>query len=183
MSGLASKSQLRMSFLRWAIVTVPAVLFLGAFSGRLGGSADSRWYKALIPADLVLPGWVFGAVWTTLYIMMGIALAMILHARGARGRGIALTLFFVQLVMNLAWSPLFFGAHQVTLALFLIIAMFFTVVATTFAFARIRKLAAWLLVPYMAWLTIATFLNYQIDQRNPNAETLVPGGPSTQITL
>src|SRR3546814_12915118 len=90
---------------------------------------------------------------------------MILHARGAKGRGFALLLFSVQLAANFAWSPLFFGRHQVTSALFLIIFMLMVTVATAFAFAPIRKAAAWLLVPYMAWLGFATVLTFQIDQR------------------
>src|SRR3546814_11094382 len=106
---------------------------------------------------------------------------MILHARGAKWRGFALLLFFVQLVANFAWSPLFFGRHQVTSALYLIIFMLMVTVATAFAFAPIRKAAAWLLVPYMAWLGFATVLTFQIDQRNPDAETLVPHAASTQI--
>src|SRR3546814_20621767 len=106
---------------------------------------------------------------------------MILHARVAKGRGFALLLFFVQLAANFAWSPLFFGRHQVTSALFLIIFMLMVTVATAFAFAPIRKAAAWLLVPYMAWLGFATVLTFQIDQRNPDAETLVPHAARTQI--
>src|SRR3546814_6297543 len=92
---------------------------------------------------------------------------MILHARGAKGRGFALLLFFVQLIANFAWSPLFFGQHQVTTALYLIIFILMVTVATAFAFAPIRKAAAWLLVPYMVWLSFAAILNFQIDQRNP----------------
>jgi tryptophan-rich sensory protein len=106
---------------------------------------------------------------------------MILHARGARGRGFALALFFVQLIANFAWSPLFFGMHQVTAALYLVIFILMVTIATTFAFAPIRKAAAWLLVPYMIWLSFATILNFQIDQRNPDAETLVPAAATSQI--
>ena len=102
---------------------------------------------------------------------------------GAPGRPLALTLFGVQLLLNLAWTPLFFAAHQVTLALFLILAILLLTVATTFSFARIRKAAAWLLVPYMMWLSIAAVFNYQINVLNPDAETLVPEAPRTQIAL
>jgi translocator protein len=184
MSQLASPGQLRMSFVRWAMVTVPGIVLLGFLVGKLSNSGNgNRWFNALVPPDLVLPGWVFGVVWTVLYILMGIALAMILNARGAKGRSTAVTLFAVQLIMNLAWSPLFFFAHQVTLALVLIISLLVTVIITTFAFAKVRKGAAWLLVPYMVWLSLATIFNFQIDQRNPNAETLVPTRPGTQILL
>lgn len=184
MSQLASKEQLRMSFVRYALVTVPSILFLGFLSGKLANSGyENRWFLALSRPEIVPPGWVFGAVWTTLYILLGVSLAMILFARGAPGRPLALGLFAGQLVLNLAWTPLFFAAHQVSLALFLIVAILLVTIATTFSFARIRKTAAWLLVPYMVWLSFATILNYQIDTLNPDAETLVPEAPRTQITL
>ncbi len=184
MGQIASKEQLRMSFARWALVTVPAILLLGMAAGRMSGSGyGNRWFDALSKPDIIPPGWVFGVVWTLLYIMLGVALAMILHARGARGRGLALGLFFTQLVLNLFWSPLFFAAHQVTLAFWLILGILVLTIATTFAFAPIRKTAAWLLVPYMVWLSFASIINYKVDVMNPDAETLVPEAPSTNIQL
>jgi translocator protein len=181
---IASKNQLRMSFLRWAMVTVPAIVLLGFTSGQLSNSGyGNRWFDALTKPDWMPPGWAFGVIWTALYIMMGVAVAMILYARGSQGRGLALSLFAAQLVLNLAWSPLFFASHQVSLALVVIIAILLLTIGTTFAFARIRKAAAWLLVPYMVWLSLATLLNYQIDRMNPDAETLVPEQPRTQIIL
>ena len=92
-------------------------------------------------------------------------------------------LFFAQLIANFAWSPVFFGAHQVTSALYLIIFILMLAIATALAFAPIRKAAAWLLVPYILWLGFAAVLNFQIDQRNPDAEgkgVVVPAA-STQI--
>ena len=96
-------------------------------------------------------------------------------------RGFALLLFFGQLIANFAWSPLFFGMHQVTTALYLIIFILMVTIATAFAFAPIRKAAAWLLVPYMVWLSFAAILNFQIDQLNPDAENkgvVVPAATS-----
>lgn len=184
MSQLASREQLRMSFVRYALVTVPAIMFLGFLSGKLANSGyENRWFLALSRPDIVPPGWVFGAVWTTLYVLLGVSLAMILFARGAPGRPLALALFAVQLVLNLAWTPLFFAGHQVSLALFVIVAILLVTIATAFSFARIRKTAAWLLVPYLIWLSFATILNYKIDVLNPDAETLVPEAPRTQIAL
>ncbi len=184
MGQLASKGQLRMSFVRWALVTVPAIVFVGFLSGRISNSGyGNRWFDALSKPDIIPPGWVFGVAWTILYILLGIALALILNARGAQGRGIALALFFGQLLLNFIWSPLFFGAHQVSLALLLILMILGLAIATTFAFARIRKAAAWLLVPYLVWLSFASILNYKIDRMNPDAETLVPEAPRTQIVL
>jgi translocator protein len=181
---LASKEQLRMSFARWALVTVPLILLLGFLMASLSNSGDqSRWYQGLIKPILTPPGWAFPVVWTTLYVMLGLALAMILDARGAKGRGAAIGLFVVQMILNLIWSPTFFAAHQVSVALIIIMLMFAFAVATTFAFARVRKTAAWLMVPYLAWLTIAFLLNLQIDLANPDAETFVPEAARTTIPL
>jgi len=184
MNEIASKWQLRSEFLRRAVVCVPLILLLGFTSGQLVVAGDDNgWYRMLDLPALRPPNWAFPVVWTILYVLMGVSLAIVLSARGARGRGFAIALFGVQLVMNLIWSPLFFGAHQVSLALILIVALFFAALATTIAFGRIRPLAAWLLVPYLAWLVIASALNWQIDRANPDAETLVPPAHSTQIAL
>ncbi|WP_375402523.1 TspO/MBR family protein [uncultured Sphingomonas sp.] len=182
MGGLASKGQLRMSFLRWAVVTVPAVLLLGFASGSIApaGSANA-WYAALVKPAATPPGWAFPVAWTTLYALMGLALAIVLHARGARGRGTAIALFAVALGLNLVWPPLFFGAHRVTLAWMLIAAMLVSGILATVAFGRIRTTAAWALVPYLVWIGYAGVLNWRIDRLNPGAENLAPGGHTTQI--
>ncbi|BAK65411.1 MULTISPECIES: TspO/MBR family protein [Sphingobium] len=182
MNEIASRGQLRLSYLRWALVTVPTIMFLGVVSGYVSGSGyGNRWFAALDKPDVTPPGWVFGTVWPLLYLLMGLALAMVLHARGARGRGIAITLFLVQLACNLAWSPLFFGAHEATLAFYLILVILALAVVTTLLFGRVRTLAAWLMVPYLVWLSFASILAYQIDRANPDAESLVPPGVRTQI--
>src|SRR3546814_19392882 len=86
-------------------------------SGRIAGSGHgNRWFAALAKPDIVPPGWVFATAWPLLYLLIGLAIAMILHARGARMRGPAIVLFVVQFILNLVWSPLFFAAHQVTSA-------------------------------------------------------------------
>jgi tryptophan-rich sensory protein len=93
------------------------------------------------------PAWLFPVAWTSLYILMGLAIALILHARGARGRGLAITLFVAQLLLNYLWSPVFFGMHKVGLALGIIIAMLLLAGAATILFARIRRTAALLMLP------------------------------------
>lgn len=169
---------------RKAVVTVPLVLLLGIASGRLAGSGyDNPWFAVLHKPGAMPPGWAFGVAWSLLYILQGVALAMIVNARGNRLRGMAIALFVVQLAANLAWSPTFFALHQVTVAYWLILLMIVLVFATTLAFAQIRKPAAWLLVPYLAWLCFAAALNGDIKRLNPDAERLVPGATSTQIAL
>lgn len=181
---IASKGQLRLAYLRWAIVTVPFILLLGFASGRLFPSGEENpWYQMLVKPDATPPGWVFPVAWTALYVLLGLALAMIVNARGSRLRRPALILFAIQMAANLAWSPLFFGYHQVSAALLLIVAVLVLALATTLVFARIRKGAAWLMAPYLAWLCLAAVLNYQIDRLNPNAETLVPGSSTSQMSI
>jgi benzodiazapine receptor len=142
---------------------------------------ESDWYRALAKPGATPPGWVFPVVWSSLYVMMGLALAMILNARGAGARGLGITLFVAQFALNLAWTPLFFGAHRIALALLVIVAMTALTIATAFAFARVRKAAAWLLVPYMVWISFASVLTWRIGQLNPHAETLVPAPQTTQM--
>lgn len=181
---IASKRQLRLAFFRWAMVTVPFIVLLGFLSGRIVPSADTNlWYQMLQKPPLTPPGWVFPIAWTIIYVLMGLALAMILNARGAAWRGPALALFAVQMVGNLAWTPLFFGAHQLFWALVLIVVTFLLALATTILFGRIRTRAAWLMVPYLAWLCFAGMLNLGFDRLNPNAEALVPGAQAPQINL
>lgn len=129
------------------------------------------------------PGWVFGAAWTTLYLLLGIALALILHARGARGRGAALALFASQLLLNFAWSPMFFALHEVRIAFFMIVAIILLSIAATFLFARIRTAAALLMLPYLLWLAFAGYLTLAIDALNPDAAALAPPARSADILI
>lgn len=182
--GMALPGQLRMSFARWALVTVPGIVFLGFLSGRAANSGEgNRWFAMLDKPAAMPPGWVFGGTWTVLYILMGVALAMILNARGARWRRAAIVAFAVQLALNLAWSPLFFAAHRVVAAFWLILAILVAAVVTTVVFGRVRRGAAWLMVPYLAWLAFAAILNWQVHALNPGAATLVPTPPRTHIAL
>jgi len=182
MNQIASASQPRMSLLRWALIIIPLTMFLGFLSGTMSGStAENGWYQALIKPAIQPPGWVFGVVWPTLYLLMGLAFAMVLAAHGARVRTVAIGLFLLQFVINLSWSPIFFGQHEVTAAFFIILVMLGVAIATTFAFARVRKASAWLKVPYLVWISFASILNFQIDQLNPDAESLYVPATSSQI--
>jgi translocator protein len=183
MTGLASRSQLRMSFLRHALVTVPLVVLLGSVSGRIANSGyGNSWFDALVKPEIMPPGWVFGAVWTLLYILLGLVLAMLLHARGARGRGVVLAVFGAQLVLNYSWSPIFFAYHEIGLALLVIGAMILLTLLLIVLTWRIRRVAALFLLPYLAWLCFAALLTSEIGRLNPAAEVAPqPGG--TDIVL
>lgn len=171
MTELASPGQMRASFLRWALFVVPGILFLGFFSGQLAGSgSDNVWFVDLIKPSLYPPPQVFGIVWSVLYVVIGIALTLVITARGAPGRGLAIGAFMVQLLLNLAWSPLFFGAHQMVAALALLVVLDMAIVVTIVLFRRVRPLAAWLLLPYLAWCLFATLLNWQFLEVNPGGQ-------------
>ncbi|MEJ2409579.1 MAG: tryptophan-rich sensory protein [Novosphingobium sp.] len=168
MTLLASSGQLRASFIRWALVCIPLVVLLGFLSGKVAQSGpENPWFAALVKPEAYPPPQIFGIVWTALYILMGLALATILSARGARGRGLAVIVFLVQFALNLAWSPVFFGAHQMTGGLMLIAILDVVALITVFLFSKVRSVAAMLLVPYVAWLFFATYLNFAFLQANP----------------
>ena len=184
MTGLASRGQLRMSLLRYGLVTIPLVLLLGTISGRIASAGEGNsWFTALAKPDFMPPGWVFGATWTILYVLLGLALAMLLHARGAHWRGPAIGLFLFQLVLNYAWSPLFFGWHQIGWALLLIAAMIALTVALIVLLWGIRRVAALLLLPYLAWLCFAALLTFSVWTLNPDAGEVVPQPVTTDIVL
>ena len=159
---LASPGQLRAAFLRWALVIVPGILFLGFFSSALAGNQNGNpWFIDLIKPPLYPPPWVSGVISSILYVVIGLALVMVITARGAPGPGLAIAAFAVQLLLNLAWSPTFFGAHQMLPALIVLLALDAAIVVTIMPFGRVRPMAAILLLPYLAWYLFATMLNWQ----------------------
>lgn len=171
-----------MSLLRWILFVVPVTVLIGfAFSQFANSGDENRWFQALAKPSAQPPGWAFGAAWALLYTMMGTALAMVLHARGAPLRGPAIILYLVQYALNLFWPILFFGMHQVAAAFWLLVIITLLALGTTLVFGRIRKAAAWLMVPYLAWLCFAAALNHEIDRLNPDAETLVVPAARSQI--
>ncbi len=191
MTELALPGQLRAAFLRWALVLVPGLLMLGFFSGMVAGSGPGNpWFDDLVKPAIYPPPAAFGIVWSILYVVMGLlyvvmglALAMITAARRAPGRGIAIAMFALQFVVNLAWTPLFFGAHQITAALVLIGVLDVLVIATIMLFRRIRPLAAWLLLPYLVWILFATALNYEFLRANSDADGQSYSGAATRVVI
>lgn len=182
MTELASKGQLRGSLLRWALVLVPGVLLLGLLSGRVGGSgAGNPWFAALTKPALYPAPEIFGLAWAALYVLMGLALAMVASARGAHWRAAALAAFAVQLALSLAWPPLFFGARQIVAALALLVALDVALVVTIVLFRHVRPVAALLLLPCLAWLLFATALNWQFHLANPDADGREVSGAVTRV--
>jgi tryptophan-rich sensory protein len=160
----------RRTWWKYALVTVPAIVLLGVASGRLSGSGyGNPWFDALVKPTFMPPGWTFGAVWTTLYVLLGVALAMVLAQPPSKERRTALKLFVIQLVLNFAWSPIFFAGHDIQLASIVIFVMAIIAAVAARLFFRIRPLAGLLMTPYLAWLCFAAALNTAIDSLNPGA--------------
>jgi len=184
MNQLASTGQLRASLLRWALFLVPTTVLLGFVSGQLGGSGpDNPWFAGLAKPGIYPPPLAFPIVWGLLYVLMGLAAAMVGSAWGARGRGLALAAFAVQLLVNLTWSPVFFGLHLISAALGVILAMDLLVLVTVLLFWRVRPLAGALLLPYLAWILFATVLTWQFLQLNPDADGMPTANAVTRVQL
>ncbi|MGI8943127.1 MAG: TspO/MBR family protein [Qipengyuania sp.] len=169
MATLASRGQLRASFIRWALFTVPLIVLLGFVAGQFG-SADSSWFDSLAKPAIFPPPATFGIVWAVLYVMIGLALALVFAAWGARGRTAALIAFAVHFLLNLAWSPTFFALHEITVALVILGMMVITLLVVIALFWKVRRLAALLLLPYLAWVIFAGVLNYEFLRLNPDAD-------------
>jgi len=120
------------------------------------------WYASLIKPSFNPPNWIFGLVWTTLYLIMAFSVWRILRQPASSTRRTALTLFFIQLALNAAWSWMFFAANSSFLGLVNIVPQLALIVATVVAFYRLDRLAAYCLVPLTAWVAFATVLNYSI---------------------
>jgi translocator protein len=123
----------------------------------------ASWYAGITKPALNPPSWVFGPVWTTLFALMGIS-AFLIWKKGLDRRDvkIAIGIFIGQLVLNTLWSIIFFGLHSPVGALVEIVFLWLAILATIIVFARISKLAAWLLVPYILWVSFASYLNFMI---------------------
>ncbi len=124
------------------------------------------WYAALNKPAWNPPAWIFGPVWTALYAMMAVAAWLVWKRGGFAAHRQALTLFLIQLVLNASWTPLFFGLHRPGVAFVEIIFLWLAIAATLAAFCPINRVAAWLLAPYLAWVSFATVLNFAIWRLN-----------------
>jgi benzodiazapine receptor len=172
MSDAAAPSTSSLVSTRWVAGLGLVVSLLLAFSAAtIGGLATaqgvSEWYPTLTKPSWTPPTWVFGPVWTTLYTLMGISSWLVWMRRGvAPGVPVALGVYGIHLVVNALWSVSFFALRDPGLALLNILALDGLVIATIVLFARIRPLAAGLLVPYLLWALFATGLNLTIWRLN-----------------
>lgn len=149
------------------LVSIALPVAVGAIAGLFTRPEIDGWYQTIEKPSWQPPNWVFGPVWTTLYILMGIAMYLVWRSDApAKQKRAAVVLWIVQLVFNFFWSFIFFRQHQIDWALGEIIVLWFFILLTIFSFARINKLAAWLMVPYISWVSFATILTYTIYQLN-----------------
>ena len=147
-----------------ALIALIAICQLAGLTGALVTDAD--FYRALARPSWAPPGWVFGPVWITLYTMMGVAAWLVWRSGRGSDRTVALALFAVQLALNAAWTPTFFGLRSIGGGLVVIALLDVAILATIVWFGRRSQLAAWLLVPYAAWVGFATALNATLWQLN-----------------
>ena len=140
-------------------VSLALVAAVAAFGSQF---SPAPWYQEIAKPSWTPPGWLFGPVWTALYLMMAIAAWLVWRARASRTMSGAIIIYLVQLALNGWWSYLFFGLRRFGLALADLVAMWILIAIAVVLFWRIRRLAGVLLVPYIAWVTFAGFLNHAI---------------------
>ena len=148
-------------------VCMAACFGAAALGALFTGPAVGTWYQQIRKPLFSPPSWVFGPVWTALYAMMAAAAWLVWRKGEAASRTLPLLLFGVQLTLNAAWSPIFFGLRSFGWALADIVALWLAIVATRVAFLRVSAPAGLLLVPYLAWVSFAAVLNFAIWRLNP----------------
>ncbi|MEZ6211643.1 MAG: TspO/MBR family protein [Phycisphaerales bacterium] len=168
-----------------AVIGLMAFLAVTAVAPVVGGmatasSVDSAWFRGLAKPRWNPPGWVFGPVWTVLYVLMAVAAWTVwkkLAQAGAPGSGggavvwswsmwVPMGLYAAQLALNLVWSVIFFGMRELGWALAEIVVLWAMIALTTVVFARVSAGAAWMMSPYLAWVSFAAVLNFSIWRMN-----------------
>jgi tryptophan-rich sensory protein len=163
-----------------SLTTLVAFVVVALGAGALGGlaAAPGVWYASLDKPTWNPPPWVFGPVWITLYVVIGVAAALAWPGRNTRAGRTGYSLFSLQLALNTLWSWLFFHWHRPDLALADLLVLWAAILGTIIAFRRIRPLAGALLAPYLAWVTFAGVLNAEIARKNPQGVAPMPTGPT-----
>jgi tryptophan-rich sensory protein len=153
---------------RWVGLGISlAIAFaIAGIGGAATGPSIETWYAGIPKPWFTPPNWVFGPVWTILFVMMAVAAWRVWEARGWQGARVALALYGIKLVLNALWSVLFFGLHRPDWALVEVLVFAGAIAATLVAFWRIDRFAGWLMAPYLAWAVFAAVLNARIVQIN-----------------
>ena len=149
------------------IICIIIPLAIGAIGGFFTMESVKTWYTTLNKPSFNPPNGVFGPVWSTLYVLMGISSYLVWKERKSfTGYHWAVGLYFLQLLLNLMWSFLFFNQHQIGFALVEIIILLITIIATAIVFYRVNKAAGLLFIPYILWVSFASYLTYSIFMLN-----------------
>lgn len=153
---------------QWGVLALFIAICLGA--GGLGSlwtmPAPSSWYASLEKPAWTPPGWLFGPVWTLLYLSMGVAAWLVWRKCGLQGAALPLAVFAVQLLLNVAWTGIFFGMHLPGAAFAEIVLLWLAILATLILFRQVTPVAGWLLLPYLLWVSFAAALNFSVWQLN-----------------
>jgi benzodiazapine receptor len=152
------------------IIAVAIPLAVGCTGTAVGGGGQSVWYKELNKPSWIPPDWLFPVMWTALYVLMGIASWLIWKEGGFEGQSYPLAAYFFQLLLNFLWTPIFFGLRRPDLGLVEIVVLWLAIAVTIYLFWHVNTIAAYLLVPYILWVTVAIALNWYIWMYNGQAE-------------
>lgn len=155
------------SGIRSAITLVGWLLTCFAAAAIGGLFMPGEWYASLKKPSWNPPSWIFGPVWTALYTMMAVAAWLVWQRGGFAAQRRPLSLFLVQLALNAAWTPLFFGLHWSGVAFAEIVLLGLAILATLLVFRPVSRIAAWLLAPYLVWVSFAAVLNFTLWRLNP----------------
>lgn len=155
MTGSAKNRMRWIALLFWLVLCFAVATVSGSWTAR----EVAGWYRTLVRPAIAPPNWVFGPVWTLLYVLMAVAAWRVALAPPSAVRTWGLLFFLVQLALNFAWSWIFFRMHAIGAALAEVLLLWLLIGATTLLFARAAPLAAWLLAPYWAWVSFAGILN------------------------
>ena len=141
------------------LISILLPLSLGAIAGMFTSQSVPEWYATLNRPSFNPPNWIFGPVWTTLYILMGISFFLIWKQEASKVRKRAILIFLLQLLLNIAWSFIFFYFNMIGLALVEIILLWISIVMMLVVFYKIKPIASYINIPYLLWVTFATVLN------------------------
>ena len=145
-----------LSFVLFFTVTYSAS-FIG---GLITINLKEPWYSELVKSNFNPPDWVFAPVWTTLYLMMTLAIWLFWHSKNRDMSTIYI--YFIHIVFNTTWSIVFFGLHQILLALFVLLILIFLIIVLILRFKRVNLFSYYLMIPYLLWTTYALFLNFNL---------------------
>lgn len=141
------------------ILSIAFPLVLGAIAGMFTSQAVPEWYSTLNRPSFNPPNWIFGPVWTTLYILMGISFFIVWKQEASKMRNLAIIVFLLQMLLNFAWSFIFFYFNMIGVALVEILLLWASIIMMLVLFYKIKPIAAWINIPYLLWVSFATVLN------------------------